>query len=71
MECRVKQTLEFPTHEVFIGEVVETHCDEKYMKDGALDLAKVQPSLYGQNAYWRIGEPFAKPFSIGKEMKTS
>ena len=71
MECRLKQTVEFPTHELFIGEIVETHCDQKYLKDGVLDLAEVQPILYGPNAYWKIGEPFARPHSIGKELRTA
>jgi flavin reductase (DIM6/NTAB) family NADH-FMN oxidoreductase RutF len=69
MECKLKQVVEFPTHDIFFGEVFETYCDEKYMKDGVLDLAKVQPILYGPNAYWKLEGPFAKTFSSGKELK--
>jgi flavin reductase (DIM6/NTAB) family NADH-FMN oxidoreductase RutF len=69
MECRLKQIVEFPTHELFIGEIVETHCDEELIKDGVVDLAGVQPILFGPGAYWNIGEPFAKTFSVGKGLK--
>jgi len=67
MECLLKQTVDFPTHEIFIGEVVETYCEEYCFKDGVFDLARIQPILYGPNAYWKIGEPFAKPFNVGKD----
>jgi flavin reductase (DIM6/NTAB) family NADH-FMN oxidoreductase RutF len=69
LECKLKQTVDFPTHELFIGEIVEAYCDEKYMKDGVLDLAQVQPILYGPDSYWTIGRAFAKTFKVGKELK--
>jgi flavin reductase (DIM6/NTAB) family NADH-FMN oxidoreductase RutF len=69
MECRLKQIVEFPTHELFIGEVVEAYCEEEYLKDGAPDLGGIQPILFGPGAYWNIGRPFAKTFNAGKELK--
>jgi flavin reductase (DIM6/NTAB) family NADH-FMN oxidoreductase RutF len=69
MECKLKHTVDFSNHEIFIGEVIETYCDDLYLRDGVPDLAKVQPVLFGPNAYWKIGEPFAKTFSVGKSLK--
>jgi flavin reductase (DIM6/NTAB) family NADH-FMN oxidoreductase RutF len=71
MECRLIQTVDFPRHEVFIGEIVETYCDEAYLTDGVLDFAKVQPILFVMNdrSYWRLGERLAKAWSIGKKLK--
>ncbi len=69
MECKLKQTVDFPTHEIFIGEVMETYCDEKYLKDGVVDLEKVQPILYGPREYWKIGGSIAKTFSVGKSLQ--
>ncbi len=69
MECKLKQIVEFPTHELFIGEIVETYCDEKLMKDGTLDLSLVQPLLFGPGAYWKLGSSVAKTFSVGKELQ--
>jgi flavin reductase (DIM6/NTAB) family NADH-FMN oxidoreductase RutF len=67
MECRLKQTVDFPTHEVFIGEVVQTYCEDNCFKDGVLDLAHLNLLIYGSGKYWRIGEPVAKAFEVGKE----
>ena len=35
MECRLRQTVDFPKHDVFIGEIVATCCDESVLTDGA------------------------------------
>jgi flavin reductase (DIM6/NTAB) family NADH-FMN oxidoreductase RutF len=71
MECRLVQTVDFHTHDVFIGEIVETYCDEAVLTDGVVDFAKVQPILFAMNdrSYWRLGERFAKAWHIGKEWK--
>ena len=73
MECRLLQTVDFPKHDIFIGEVVETYCDETLLTEGVVDFSKVQPILFVMNdrSYWRLGEQFAKAWSIGKELKTS
>jgi flavin reductase (DIM6/NTAB) family NADH-FMN oxidoreductase RutF len=62
MECKLVQTLDFPTHDVFIGEIVETYCDEQCMTEGVVDFSKVQPILFIMNErnYWKLGERFAK-----------
>ena len=71
MECELMRTIDFPQHDVFIGKIVETYCEEHYLTDGNVDLAKVQPFLFSMLdvRYWKIGEPFAKAWSIGKELK--
>ncbi len=71
MECRLVQTVDFPRHDVFVGEVVETYCDEQYMTDGVVDFAKIQPILFVMNdmSYWKLGEQFAKAWDIGKQFK--
>ena len=71
MECRLIQTVDFPRHDVFVGEIVETYCDEQYLTDGIVDLTQVQPILFAMNdrGYWKLGERFARAWSIGKELK--
>ena len=71
MECRLIQTVDFPRHDVFIGQIVETYCDEQSLTDGVLDFAKVRPFLFVMNdkSYWRLGERFAKAWDIGKGVK--
>jgi flavin reductase (DIM6/NTAB) family NADH-FMN oxidoreductase RutF len=69
MECRLKQTVDFPTHEVFIGEVVQSYCEDNCFKDSVLDIAQLQLLIYGAGKYWKIGEPVAKAFEVGKELQ--
>lgn len=71
LECRVVQTLEMKIHEVFIGEIVKTYCDEEVIADGGVDFAQVDPILfviYGKD-YWSFGRPFARGWEVGKELK--
>ncbi len=71
MECELIQTVDFPNHDLFIGKVVATHCDESVLTNGVVDLGKVQPILFAMNdrSYWSIGKKLAKAWSIGKEFK--
>jgi flavin reductase (DIM6/NTAB) family NADH-FMN oxidoreductase RutF len=71
MECRLIKTVDFPKHDVFVGEIVETYCDDQIITDDVVDLAKVRPILFSMHnrGYWEIGKPFAKAWDIGKEFK--
>jgi flavin reductase (DIM6/NTAB) family NADH-FMN oxidoreductase RutF len=72
MECRLMKTVDFPKHDVFIGEIVETYVDEEYLTDGIVDFAKVQPILFVMNdtGYWKLGQRFANAWDIGKSLKS-
>lgn len=71
MECKLIKTVDFPKHDIFIGEVVATYCDDEYLTDGIVDFAKVQPILFVMNdtSYWKLGDRFARAWSVGKELK--
>jgi flavin reductase (DIM6/NTAB) family NADH-FMN oxidoreductase RutF len=51
------KTVDFPRHDIFVGEIVETYCDEQYLTDGVVDFAKIQPILFVMNdrSYWKLG----------------
>ncbi len=68
MACRLIQTVDFPRHDVFIGEVVEAHCDEACLTDGRVDFVQVQPILFtmGDKGYWKLGERFARAWQVGR-----
>ncbi len=72
MECRLVQTLEFATHDVLIGEIVEAYTEEQYLTDGVPDIKKIDPILYStkDSKYWRVGEYLAQAFSVGKKLKS-
>jgi flavin reductase (DIM6/NTAB) family NADH-FMN oxidoreductase RutF len=71
MECKLIKTVDFPAHDIFIGEVVATYCDDEYLTDGIVDFAKVNPIMFVMNdvSYWKLGERFAKAWSVGKDLK--
>lgn len=71
MECELSETFIIEDHEVFIGRIKETYCNEEYMINGKIDLKKVNPLLFSfhDSSYWSLGESIAKSWSIGKKEK--
>ena len=71
MECELVKTVDFPNHDVFVGKIVATYCDETVLSDGEVDFEKVQPILFAMNgqSYYELGKKFAKAWSVGKELK--
>jgi flavin reductase (DIM6/NTAB) family NADH-FMN oxidoreductase RutF len=70
MECELVKTVDFPNHDIFIGKISATHCDEAVLTDGVVDLEKVQPILFAMTdrSYWSLGKKLAKAWDIGKEL---
>ncbi len=71
MECELIKTVDFPNHDIFIGKITNTFCEETVLTDGDVDFEKVQPILFAMNdqSYYSIGKKFAKAWSVGKELK--
>jgi flavin reductase (DIM6/NTAB) family NADH-FMN oxidoreductase RutF len=71
MECKLINTIDMGTHDLFIGEVVETYCEEKILVKGAVDYAKIKPLLFDKisRGYWKLGARFADAWDIGKKLK--
>jgi flavin reductase (DIM6/NTAB) family NADH-FMN oxidoreductase RutF len=70
MECQLVKTVDFPNHDIFIGRIAETYCDEDVQKDGVVDFGKVQPILFVMNdkSFWRIGARIGKAWDAGKQL---
>ena len=68
MECKLKKVVDFPKHDVFIGEIVATYAEEEVLTDGVVDYSKVQPFFFTMpdKGYWNLGERFAQAWSVGK-----
>jgi flavin reductase (DIM6/NTAB) family NADH-FMN oxidoreductase RutF len=68
MECSLAETVDMLRHDVFIGEIVATYCDEELMEGDSVDFAKVEPILFAMydKSYFRLGERFADAWSVGK-----
>jgi flavin reductase (DIM6/NTAB) family NADH-FMN oxidoreductase RutF len=72
MECRLVKNVDFPAHDIFMGEVVATYCDESVLDDeGRLDYTLLKPILFTMHdaGYWKLGERFADAWSVGKSLQ--
>ena len=71
MECNLVQIVESGLNEIFIGEIIGTYTEERFLSDGKFDFEKMKPIILSQpdTTYWRLGEPFAKAWSVGKKHK--
>jgi flavin reductase (DIM6/NTAB) family NADH-FMN oxidoreductase RutF len=71
IECKLVEVVKSGLNEIFIGEIMGTYTEKKYLTDGKMDFKKMKPLILSQpdTAYWRLGEPVAKAWSIGKKYK--
>lgn len=57
IECKVKDILNYGSHDIFIGEIVAVHFDEEAIKDnGKPDLDKIKPYSFPLGEYRAMGE---------------
>lgn len=71
LECRLRDIYEMETNDLFIGEIVSSYAEDKYMSDGKLDISKMDPLLLTMpdNNYWTVGEKVGKAWNIGRSLK--
>lgn len=70
MECRLHQVIDFPDHDLFIGEIVETHAEPEVLQEGRLDLGRIRPLLFDLHGrqYWALGRPLAAAWKAGLKL---
>ncbi|MDR1651425.1 MAG: flavin reductase family protein [Synergistaceae bacterium] len=73
MECRLIGRLDIGSHDLFVGEVLASWVDEKYLDgNNVADMGRLSPIAYaplaGGGYYYSVGEPAAKSFSAGKSL---
>ncbi len=71
MELRLDRVVDFPSHEVFVGEIVNTYAEEEVLAGGKIDLARVRPLLFDFSSvqYWSLGEKLGPCWNVGKALK--
>ncbi|MBI4860604.1 MAG: flavin reductase family protein [Candidatus Riflebacteria bacterium] len=71
IECEPVQTVDLPSNEVFIGEIVGAWADENCLVDGRPDITKLNPFTLTMpdNNYWKVGEKAGKAWSAGKALR--
>lgn len=70
IECKVVKTLNFPVHDVYIGEIIETYCDEKFVADGKAAVHKIKPILFTMDdrSYYKLGGKIAEAWKVGEKL---
>jgi flavin reductase (DIM6/NTAB) family NADH-FMN oxidoreductase RutF len=72
IECKLVEIVKSGLNEIFIGDIMGTYTEERFLTEGKLDLRKMQPLILSQpdTTYLRIGDPVAKAWNIGKRLKS-
>ncbi len=70
-ECKLEKVVDNSTHELFIGEIVSTFTEEKYLTNGVVDLKKIKPFMlsFQDQSYFGLGELQGKAWREGKNYK--
>jgi flavin reductase (DIM6/NTAB) family NADH-FMN oxidoreductase RutF len=71
MELKLHDVLDFQSHDIFIGELVQTYADEGVMADGHIDISKLRPLLFdmASKQYWSLGSSIGNCWHVGKTLK--
>ena len=72
LECRLLQKLSLGgTDDLYIGEIVETYCEPKFMTDGKPDVEKMGTFVFtmNDNRYFSLGKAIGKAWSDGKRYR--
>jgi flavin reductase (DIM6/NTAB) family NADH-FMN oxidoreductase RutF len=71
IECKLVKIVESGPNEIFIGEIMGTYTEERFLTDGKLDFKKMKPLILSQpdTSYWRLGVQVGKAWNIGKRYK--
>ncbi|MFV0528387.1 MAG: flavin reductase family protein [Lachnospiraceae bacterium] len=57
IECKVEQTWQAGSHDVFMAKVLAVHVDEEYLNDkNKFELNKANPIVYSHGEYYLLGK---------------
>lgn len=63
MECTLEDIIPFKTHEMFIGKIVKTHIDDRYLlENGKPDFKKIDLLCYVDDEYWTLDKKVEELF---------
>lgn len=70
LECRLFETVSMPTHNLFIGEIINGYSEARYLTNGRPDVKKMNLFMLTMpdNHYWTVGETVGQAWSAGKRL---
>ena len=71
MVCRLARTIDFETHDIFVGEILATYAEEDVLANGKIDIKRLDPLLFDMSSiqYWSLGDRVAGAWNAGKKLK--
>lgn len=71
IECSLREVVNLPTNQIFLGDIVAVYSEEKYLTDEKPDIKKLNPFTLTMpdNNFWSVGRHLGKAWEIGKKMK--
>jgi flavin reductase (DIM6/NTAB) family NADH-FMN oxidoreductase RutF len=75
LECRVVKEFSIQHRQIFVGQVVQVHVDEKFVvekngRQGIADMMQLDPIMYAlDNRYYSVGQVIGVGYQEGKELK--
>jgi flavin reductase (DIM6/NTAB) family NADH-FMN oxidoreductase RutF len=69
LECELIESLNIGSHDLIVGEILETHITESCLTDGKADPEKINPLVFSPavQKYHRLGPVIAQAFKVGKD----
>lgn len=73
LECELDKSIPLGNDTLYIGKIVEIHCDMQVMTDNQPDILKIQPFLFTfpNNGYYSIGERIGTGWKSGKDYNSN
>ena len=71
MELKLHDVLDYPTHDIFIGELVDTYADDHVLNGGKIDVTLLRPLLFdmASTQYFGLGGVLGRCWNVGKSLK--
>ncbi len=71
MELALHDVLKFESHEIFVGQLVQTYADDDVHRDGVIDISRLKPLLFdmASKKYWSLGAVLGQCWGAGKALK--
>jgi flavin reductase (DIM6/NTAB) family NADH-FMN oxidoreductase RutF len=71
LACRLVDTVELPSNDLYIGEIVAAYTEDRFLTEGDPDPRLMTPFLLTMpdNRYWSIGEEVGRAWRDGRAFK--
>jgi flavin reductase (DIM6/NTAB) family NADH-FMN oxidoreductase RutF len=69
IECSVERVVELPSHDYFIGKIVEIHMNQDLSGGDGHAYSRIDPLVFMKTHYARVTGNLGRAFSIGRQLQ--